>query len=170
MTTTRHTLPSGAWVEIGDAEELTEGQRRPVRMALMKTSPDFRSAYESLMTASQAADALPEGADQEGALRIVEECKRTLEAVVVENDLEALNELNDRLTCALIIAAGGFTTRDGEPLELPKPCTPEALLELRARDYDALQKLSSGAFDKFMAATDFRPSPDPASPTPPSSD
>lgn len=76
---------------------------------------------------------------------------------VAPHDLDILFDLNDALVLALV-----------ESWSFPSPVAADGLGELPGPAYDALLKLASPSMLALLP--DFGPSPDPASPTPPSAD
>lgn len=78
------------------------------------------------------------------------------------DDQSVLLEVNDLIAAALIVEASWL--QEGEQV------TAESLLDLPGKDYDAIVELVGPMVGPFMAGVDFSPTPDPASPTPPSSD
>lgn len=137
----RHTLPSGAWVEIGRTGQVTERQRRPVRMAFARISD-----------AGQAA--LFGAAQETGDVS-------ALATALSADDQAVLLEVNDLIASALVLRASW--------LEEGQRVTPDSLLDIPAGDYDAIVELMGPLVGPFMEGVDFSPTPDPASPTPPSS-
>lgn len=137
--TTKHTLPSGKTLELTATGQVTERQRRPVRLAFARISAEAQALL------SHAARTK----DSSGL------------AALSAADQAVLLEVNDLVAAALIVNP---SWTGGEQL------TPDSLLDLPAGDYDAIVELVGPLVGPFIEGVDFDPTPDPASPTPPSSD
>lgn len=135
----RHTLPSGAWVEIDRTGQVTERHRRPVRLGFARISEAGRAA---LAQAAATGDA---------------SVLNTLSA----DDQAVLLEINDLVAAAVVLRASWLA--EGERL------TPDGMLDIPGADYDAMVELMGPLVGPLMEGVDFSPTPDPASPTPPSS-
>jgi hypothetical protein len=52
----RHNLPSGGWVEFKDRSEIRERDRRPVRLQILKLTPDTRARLDSQQDVTDMSD------------------------------------------------------------------------------------------------------------------
>ena len=138
--TTKHTLPSGKTFELSATSQVTERQRRPVRLAFARVSAE---AQALLSHAARTKD--PSGLHSLSAA-----------------DQAVLLEVNDLVAAALIVKPPW--------LAADETLTPDSLLDLPAPDYDAIVELVGPLVGPFIEGVDFDPTPDPNSPTPPSSD
>lgn len=84
------------------------------------------------------------------------------EEAFTPEDQQLSYEINDLVTAAIIVEASF--------LQLGEECTVDHITSLRGADYDALQEQVSPAMGAIMSGVDFDPSPDPTSPTVPSSE
>lgn len=76
-------------------------------------------------------------------------------------DQEVMLDINDLVAAALTVEASW--------LQPGQRCTVDDLVDLPGRDYDAVVEAVGPLIGPFVAAVDFDPTPDPSSPTPPSS-
>lgn len=77
-------------------------------------------------------------------------------AVASADDMAAMYDLNDAIACEMIVAWS---------FDAPMPVTPDSLGDLAGSDYNAILEAVTPALDAFMGVTNFRTSPEPASPT-----
>lgn len=122
-------LPSGAWVELHDTARVTERQRRPVRLALQRLSPEAIAYF----------DGAPDKSDGLALL-----------AALGPSDAEVMYEVND-LVAVNVIARASFVA-DGAV------CTVDDVLNLAGSDYDAVLEATAPFIGAFMGV-DFETRP-----------
>jgi hypothetical protein len=152
-STTTITLPDGGIAVIRDPETVTEAQRRPVTRLQMRlaVSPVGQLFERKAKAAKAAAEA--DATDSEAAKAAAEVDAEVGRLVATDLDaMELLDDLNDALIVALV------ESYNGAPVV--------AATDLPSRAYDALKVETAKYVTKLMPS--FAPSPDPASPTPPS--
>lgn len=140
-------FPDGGWAELIDKpapNQITEGQRRPIRDCQSKISA------LGMRKLNELSDA-----EKNGPINLA---VQSIE--FSQEDLDLLNHLNDLLICATVIAWS---------YPFPCPPAPPALLDLPGDTYDALKAATAEYLPVFAWGVDFSPSADPASPSEPSS-
>lgn len=150
MSIERIELPHGAWADLRDAAEIPERLRRPIRTLQMRLTKD--AAFASVIASAQekgveAMQAAMQDSDQSEALRLA--------TSLSPESLELMDQLNDRAVIARVI---GWS--------FPSEVTLDALLDLPGPTYDRLRELAAKGV--LGGGPDFAPSPDPESPTVPS--
>ena len=148
--TSRHPVPGG-WVELRDPQEVTERQRRPVRQLTVRLTA-VPGMGEAIATAAA------EGGDQVTLENVTAEKEAEIRAHLGEG-FALVEELQDAAIMARL-AAWSFTDPEGTPL----PVTGDSLLDLPGPAYDALKELCKDV----TLGPDLTPTPDPQSPTQPS--
>lgn len=122
-------LPSGGWVELHDTTRITERQRRPVRLALQRLTPEAIAYF----------DGAPDQTDAQA-----------LFAAIGPADAQVMYEVND-LVAANVIAQASF-------LDAGAVCTVDDVLNLEGRDYDAVLEATAPFIGAFMGVDfDTRP-------------
>lgn len=122
-------LPSGAWVELCETTKVTERQRRPVRLALQRLTPEAIAYF----------DGSPDKSDAQALM-----------AAITPADAEVMYDVND-LVAANVVATASFLV-DGAT------CTVDDVLNLEGRDYDAVLAATAPFIGAFMGVDfDTRP-------------
>lgn len=122
-------LPSGAWVEMCDPTKITERQRRPVRLALQRLTPEAIAYF----------DGAP---DQSDALALL--------SAIGESDAQVMYDVND-LVAANVVTAASFLAEGAR-------CTVDDVVDLEGLDYDALLVATAPFIGAFMGVDfDTRP-------------
>jgi hypothetical protein len=146
----RTELPGGAWVDLRDASEIPERLRRPIRALQMRLTKDeaFAGVIEEAQAKGvEAVQAAMQDSDQSEALQLA--------ASLSEESLDLMDQLNDR---AVLARVAGWS--------FGPEVTLDALLDLPGPIYDRLRELAAPGV--LGGGPDFSPSPDPESPTVPS--
>lgn len=127
-------LSDGGWAELRTVKEISEGRRRPISKAISQLSP------EGLATMEQMKEFLEE--DSDGNVVI----KKSVEELASKNlrfsaaDLDIFSTANDYCILALV-KQWDVKDEDGRQL----PLTMEAILNLKAEDYDRLRLVCAPA-------------------------
>jgi len=146
VTITRQTLPNDGWADLRDPAEVPERLRRPVRHIQMRLAKD--PAFTSVV-AKAKTDGVAAVAD------IGEDDAVQMATAMGEDAMTLMDDLNDRIVLSRV--AGWSYGPD---------VTLAALQDLPGAVYDRLREVcADGALEQ---GPDFSPSPDPQSPTVPS--
>ncbi len=140
----RVNLPSGGWADIRDVADVTERQRRPIKRAQSKLG-----ANGEFLAAVKAAQ------DLKGDETELTPAEQSEIAAGLGSAFDDLEELNDLLVAALV---AGWSYGD--------VVTADACQDIPGRDLDALREAVTPYMAQLMPG--FEPSPDPDSPTGPS--
>lgn len=146
----REQLPEGAWADLRDPTDIPERLRRPIRRIQMRLArdPAFAGVIEEAQTKGiEAVQAAVAGADEAEAFRLA--------ASMGDDAMDLMDDLNDRAVLARVI---GWS--------FGPDVTLDTLQELPGPLYDRLRELCAEGV--LSEGTSFDPSPDPASPTVPS--
>lgn len=130
----RHDLPSGAWVELREPGAITERQRRAVRLALSKLSPETQRLLD--------AAAPPQNPDDPASLLAYAEHQRKLAEAMAGDDLERMFEVNSLVAASMIVRASFVA--DGAR------CTTDDVEDCPGRDFDELLRLAAPFLPAFL--------------------
>lgn len=136
---TRLELPDGQWADLLDPRKVSERKRRPITRLLLSLAKDGGLSE---------IERSPDAPDEATAARIA--------AALSTDALGAMDDLNDALVVALV-DAWSFDT----------PCNAETVADLPGDAYEALRDACAPFLTDLMP--NFGPTPDPDSPTSPSS-
>lgn len=136
---TRLELPDGGWADLLDPRKVSERKRRPITRLLLALASD--GGLAEIEASGDAPDAA-------AAARIA--------ASLSGDALAAMDDLNDALVVALV-----------DVWSFDVPCNAESVADLPGDAYEALRDACAPFLTDLMP--NFAPSPDPGSPTLPSS-
>jgi hypothetical protein len=152
-TANRVPLPGGAWADLRPVQDITERRRRPIRTVTMQLLKDrsFVGQIQGALASGKTAQNLT----QEDKARIATDLR--------PESLQTLEDMQDLLIVA-VVRGWSFHDEDGRPV----PVTIDGILDLPGIALDELKRVTA-PYQQALNPNLGEPTPDPASPTAPSS-
>lgn len=149
----RIALPHDQWAELRDPEEVSERQRRRVRKAQQRVSLHSEEVGRAQQLAASGVVHSDGTVAPEAAAEVLAATKGIIESGVLDDVDDAVD-----MALAALVARWSFDT----------PVSAETVADLPGGAYKALRDAAQPLIGQMNP--DFDPSPDPESPTKPSSD
>lgn len=142
---TRLELPDGQWADLLEPRKVSERKRRPITRLLLALASD--GGMTNLIGDAELAEAIGDESSEAAA---------AIAAKIAPDTLGAMDDLNDALVVALVDA-----------WSYDMPVNADSVADLPGDAYEALRDACAPFLSDLMP--NFGPTPDPDSPTSPSS-